>query len=630
MRFDENFLDELKSRLRPSDVIGKSVKLRRQGREWVGLSPFNKEKSPSFYVNDQKGFFHDFSSGKHGDIISFLQETERLSFNEAVERLARDAGMALPVQSPAQQAVEAKSRSLQDFMDLAAKWYAARLHDKTREAQIARDYLKRRGLSDEDIATFGLGYAPKERTGLKDALMQRGATPQELVECGLLIQPEGSGSSFDRFRERLMFPIHDARERIVSFGGRALNPDEKAKYLNGPETVLFHKGQMLFGLPGALRILGAESQKSALVVVEGYMDVLACQRAKIAAVAPMGTALTEEQIDLLWRRHPEPTLCFDGDDAGKRAAYRALDRALPKLKPGRSFKVCFLPQGQDPDDMLREKGALALREAIAQTSNFVEVLFKRESEAEPLDTPEHKAGLKKRLRALAALIEDKDLAEAYRQDLLGRYDGLFAKPAQGVASYSYGQQPFVPHKKGTKFTRFNEPPPTTEESKRAAKALSRALDPLSAALAQGLLDNPEWLDDHTEALNDYGLGDEALAPLVKAIITLSFTKTGLDKASLSRHLDAIGLGALRSEISKAALKSRVPFLAPDIALADAHAQWLKSFDAVARLTALDRALNSAKEQVFTDFYSRLKLERDGLRRALKTGDIWLDDKDEVQ
>ena len=623
MRFDDHFLEELKTRLRPSEVIGKSVKLRRNGREWVGLSPFTKEKTPSFYVNDVKGFYHDFSSGKHGDIISFLQETERLSFNEAVEKLASEAGMALPAVTPQTKAAEMKRQSLGDWMELAQKWFMARLQEKNPAAQAARDYLTKRGLSPEDVQTFGLGYAPRDRTALKDSLIQRGAKPSELIECGLLIEPEGGNAPYDRFRDRLMFPIEDQRGHVVSFGGRALNPDDKAKYLNGPETSLFHKGNMLFGLPKALKLLGAEETGADLVVVEGYMDVIACQRAHVAAVAPMGTALTEEQIDILWRRHAEPTLCFDGDKAGQRAAFRALDRALPKLKPGRSFKVCLLPGGQDPDDMLREKGPLALREALKDTKPFVEVLFTREAELEPLDTPERKAGFKKRLRALSALIEDKDLADSYRQDMLARFDALISPPR--VQSQQQ-QGNFQPYKKG-EFRKKGEVfiPPAMQESKVAARNLAVALDPTCAGLAQGLVDNPSWLDDQVEALEAYGLGDETLEPLSRALVSLSFQHTGLDREALSRHLQKLGLGALLSEIQKAALKSGAPFLSPELSLAHAHARWLQVFNAVSRLTALERALNSARDQVGTEFFSRLKLERDALRRSLRSGQIWQDE-----
>lgn len=629
MRFDDHFIDELKTRLKPSDVIGKSVKLQRRGREWVGLSPFTKEKTPSFYVNDHKGFYHDFSSGKHGDIISFLQETERLSFNEAIEALARQAGMSLPVMTPQAREAEIKSRSLIDILEMGAKWYQARLFDKTPEAAICRAYLEKRGLVEADIRRFGLGYAPKDRTALKDALLQKGASTQELLDCGLLIAPEGGGQSYDRFRERLMFPIADAKNRLVSFGGRALNPDDKAKYLNGPETSVFHKGHMLYGLPEALKIMGAESHKAALIVVEGYMDVLACQRAGLAAVAPLGTALTEDQIDLLWRRHAEPVLCFDGDKAGQRAAYRALDRALPKLVPGKSLRVSFLPEGQDPDDLLRQQGSMALRAAVEVTHPFVEVLFKREVEQDPLDTPEAKAGLKKRLRALAAQIADRDLSEAYRDDLLGRFDTLFKAaprpPYEPLTSRpkNSGKNPRFGN------GRFDPPALSTQEGKQAAHALKGALDPIAAALTLGLLEHPDWALDHLEALDQFGIGDEALNALTKAVVSLSFAHSDLDKAALYRHLEKQGFSALVGDILKAAHKSRVPFLSTDLQIADAHTGWLKAFDAVTRLTGLERALNSAKDQVGTEFYSRTKIERDALRRALKSGQIWIDEAEKT-
>ena len=646
MRFDDHFLEELKSRLSPSELIGKSVKLRRNGREWVGLSPFGKEKTPSFYVNDQKGFYHDFSSGKHGDIISFVMETERLSFAEAVEKLAMMAGMSLPAVTPQAKAEEKKRQTLNDFMDLAQRWFAARLMDRTPGAQAARDYLKRRGLTGEDIAHFGLGYAPKERTALKDALASQGASAKELIECGLLIEPEGGGQSYDRFRDRIIFPIEDARSRVVSFGGRALNPDEKAKYLNGPETSLFHKGNLLYGLPKALKLIGAAQTGEALVVVEGYMDVIACQRAHVAAVAPLGTALTEEQIEILWKRHSEPTLCFDGDKAGQRAAFRALDRALPKLKPGRSFKVALLPGGQDPDDILREKGALALREALSVTRPFVEVLFEREATAEKLDTPEKKAGFKKRLRALAATIEDKDLADSYRQDLLERAQRLIA-PAyapdarqnnwQPQGQFQAGQQRFNGARGGGRNSRVPPPNPgSTPEAMRARIDLQTALDPIASALAQGVIEHPQWIDDHLEALESHGFGDPALQPLAAALVRLSFSAPeglgGLDTDALNRHMHNQGLSALLGGIHKAAIKSGAPFLAPDISPLDAHSRWHKTFDAMMRLTSLGREFQSGTGELFlrlgSEGFNRLKAERDGLKRFIETGAVWSDDQAE--
>ncbi len=615
MRFDDRFLEEIKSRVRLSDVIGKSVKLKRQGREYAGLSPFTKEKTPSFYVNDDKGFWHDFSSGKHGDLIGFFQEVERLSFREAVEKLAAEAGVALPASDPRAAEQEKKRQGLQDWLGLAARWFAANL--RRPPGKEARAYLAKRGLPEDQWERFGLGYAPAERTALRDALVQKGARPAELVEAGLLIAPEGGGQPYDRFRDRIIFPITDARGRMLSFGGRAMNPDDRAKYLNGPETGLFHKGKTLYGLPEARRLIATGGDDAPLVVVEGYMDVIACQRANVAAVAPLGTALTEEQMELLWRIHPEPTLSFDGDKAGLRAAYRSLDRALPLLKPGRSFRFALLSGGQDPDDVLRERGAAVLRDQLIETKPFVEVLFDREREAEPLDTPERRAGLKGRLRQAAASIQDKDLSEAYRNELLARFDALF--PAQTAFRQSAGA-----------WTRRGPPGPSRSslEGKAAAERLTTALLPAAAALAQGALDDPQRLDDHLEAVETYGFGDPKLDGLAKEIIRLRLESDGLDSGTLNRHLAKSGYGALLSEITKAAIRSGAPFLSADSSLADARARWSQAFDALARLSALEGALASGKlEDLLAsdpEAFRRLKAERDALKRAIKAGTIWTD------
>ena len=619
MRFDDRFLEELKARLRPSDVIGRSVKLKRQGREWVGLSPFSKEKSPSFFVNDDKGFYHDFSSGKHGDVISFLQEVERLSFPEAVERLAAEAGMQMPAEDPQAAEREHKRQGLADWMDLSQKWFAANLRRSTGAA--ARDYLERRGLAEDQWERFGLGYAPNDREGLKAALIQRGAKPGDLVEMGMLISPEGGGAPYDRFRDRLMFPILDARGRIVSFGGRAMNPDDRAKYLNGPESPLFHKGATLYGLPEARRILGAESKgKAAVIVVEGYMDVIACQRAGLPAVAPMGTALTEDQMALLWRVSSEPVLCFDGDGAGQRAAYRAIERALPLLKPGRSFRFALLEGGQDPDDILRDKGAPALRQAMAETRTFAEVLFRREAELEPLDTPERKAGLKGRLRTAAALIQDKDLAEQYRRDLYERFDALFP-----------GRQQQAPQQRsqqgGGGRGRWGQPPKLgqTSEGAQAMQSLARSLEPIAAALAHGAIEDPERMDDHLEAVSAHGFGDPALDGLAQELVRLRFSNQ-MDSATLRRYLSASGFDDLMSEIEKAAAKSGAPFLNAAIPITEARLRWSQGFDALTHLAALEHALAAAKSGADQGFdavaFSRLKAERDHLRRAIRSREIW--------
>jgi DNA primase len=622
VRFDEHFLDEIKSRLRLSDVIGRTVKLRRQGREFAGLSPFTQEKTPSFYVNDEKGFYHCFSSGKHGDLISFLQETERLSFPEAVERLAGEAGVPMPVPDARSVEEDKKRLTLMDSLEAAAQWFEGELRRPA--GQAARAYLEKRGLPESEWKRFGLGLAPASRTGLKDHLVQKGARPAELVEAGLLIAPEDGGAPYDRFRDRIIFPITDARGRVISFGGRALDPEAKAKYLNGPDSPLFDKGRTLYGLYEARKLLAAGGEGAPLVAVEGYMDVIACQRAGIAAVAGMGTALTEDQMALMWRYHPEPTLCFDGDGAGQRAASRAIDRALPLLQSGRSFRFALVTGGKDPDDVLREQGAGALKAQLSQSTPFVEALFVRERDAEPLDTPERRSALKQRLRAAALAIQDKDLSQAYRDDLLSRLDALWARPA-ATGGQHQGLAPRRPYS-GRGYERVQAPGPPSAEGRAAARRLAVSLDPMAAAVAKGALDHPAWVDDHLEALQEHGLGQPALNDLAGAIVRLRLDADVLDSEALKRHLASSGFGALLSEIDRAARTSGAPFLDTDVSTAAARSQWSHAFEVMIRMAALEEALSSAKSQLTQAAdavaFMRLKGERDALRRAIKSGTVW--------
>jgi DNA primase len=620
VRFDDAFLDELRSRLRPSDVIGRTVKLRRQGREFVGLSPFSKERTPSFFVNDDKGRFFDFSSGKNGDLISFLQETERLTFVEAVERLAAEAGMALPAPDPRAAETEKKLTGLADWLEMAAAWFEAELRRPA--GREARDYLARRGLPETDWKRFKLGYAPAGRTALKDYLIAKGAQPAALVEAGLLIAPEDGGAPYDRFRDRVIFPIESARGQIVSFGGRALDPQAKAKYLNGTDTPLFHKGRLLYGLPEARKLLHAgPSDEAPLVAVEGYMDVIACQRAGVAAVATMGTALTEDQMAALWRLHAEPTLCFDGDLAGRAAAFRAIDRALPLLTSTRSFKFALALGGKDPDEVLREAGAPALKARLADTVAFAELLFVRERDAEQLDTPERRAGLRQRLRKAAAAIADPDLKEAYREELQRRFDALFpAAPAPERGDW----------RRGGPGRGFKGPDPRLTDAGRAgAQRLARDIEPLAAALANYALADPAVLEPHLDELGAVGLGEPALSDLVSEIIRLRLEGDRLDTGALERHLRSRGFSALLNDIDRAATKSGAPFIQSDVTLAVARSQWSYAFSAMNRLAALEDAMDHAKQALAAGAGAAqviaLKTERDSLRRALKSGTIWGED-----
>jgi DNA primase len=355
MAFSPAFLDELRARINLSDVVGRRVRLIRRGHEHSGLCPFHNEKTPSFTLNDDKGFFHCFGCGAHGDVIGFVMKTENLSFPEAVERLADEAGLAIPKSAPEDAARAKVELSLFAVTEAAGKWFQERL--RAPDGRIAREYLAGRGVDAQTIARFRLGFAPDGRGALKSALAAQGFPESLMITAGLLVVPEDGRPAYDRFRGRLMFPIEDPRGRVVAFGGRILG-DGEPKYLNSPETPLFHKGRQLYGLRHAREILKAPNLagQPSLLVVEGYMDAIAALSVGIAAVAPLGTALGEDQIALLWRLVAEPVLCFDGDSAGLRAAGRAAERGLPLVKPGFSLSFATLPKGDDPDTLVRCAG----------------------------------------------------------------------------------------------------------------------------------------------------------------------------------------------------------------------------------------------------------------------------------
>ena len=425
MRFTPQFLDELKARLPVSEVVGRRVKLQRSGRELKGLSPFNKEKTPSFFVNDQKEAWFDFSSGKNGSIFDFIMLTEGVTFPEAVERLAQMAGVALPKVSHEDQVRDVRAKTLHDVMELAAKFFEATL--ASRVGAKARGYLADRGLDPATQLKFRLGYAPSDRFALKKNLGSHGIPVADMVEAGLLIAGGDIPVPFDRFRDRVMFPITDLRGRTIAFGGRAMEKDAQAKYLNSPETPLFHKGSTLYNIATARQ---AAHDGAQVIAVEGYVDVIAMVTAGFpATVAPLGTALTEDQLALLWKMADEPVLCFDGDKAGLRAAFRAVELAMPRLKPGKSLKFALLPQGQDPDDLVRSAGREAVAEVIAAARPLAAMLWTRETEGHSFDTPERRAALEARINEVTAGIGDDAVRKYYRQDFSSRLSQFFA-PAQ--------------------------------------------------------------------------------------------------------------------------------------------------------------------------------------------------------
>src|ERR1700685_3203457 len=428
MRFSPQFLDELRARLPASEVVGKRVKLRKAGREWKGLSPFNKEKTPSFFVNDQKAMWFDFSSGKNGNIFDFLMLTEGVSFPEAVERLAAQAGVPLPVFSPEAEAREERRRTLHDIVEMAAGFFQSTL--ASRNGARGRGYLADRGLTSATQLKFRLGYATAEQYALKEHLGAAKIPVEDMIEAGLIVGGEDIPVPYDRFRDRIMFPISDWRGRVIAFGGRALEKEVSAKYLNSPETPLFHKGATLYNIAAARK---ATHDGARVIAVEGYVDVIAMVTAGFeGTVAPLGTALTADQLGLMWRMADEPILCFDGDDAGRRAAYRALDIALPLIKPGKSLKLAALPDGQDPDDLVRSGGREAVDDVLSAARPLADMLWARETEAGPFTTPERRAAFEARLIEVTNTVVDETVRRYYRADFSARLRALFA-PAEAAS-----------------------------------------------------------------------------------------------------------------------------------------------------------------------------------------------------
>ena len=418
MSLPPGFLEELRDRASLSQVVGRKViwdnRKSNQGKgDMWAPCPFHQEKSASFHVDDRKGFYYCFGCHAKGDAISFVRETENVSFMEAVEIIAREVGMPVPKQDPRAQAKADKRTQLAEVMEQAVQWF--RLQLRTGAAGAARDYLAKRGLSEQALAHWEIGFAPNSWQGLWDALKSKGIADELILGAGLAKPSSKGGKPYDTFRGRIMFPIRDARGRAIAFGGRAMDPEDKAKYLNSPETELFDKGRSLYNVKDARAAAG---RGQPLIVAEGYMDVIALHGAGFeGAVAPLGTAITENQLQMLWRIAPEPIITLDGDAAGQRAALRLIDLALPLLEAGQSLRFAVMPEGQDPDDLLRAQGAGALQKLLDSALPMVRLLWQRETEGKVFDSPERKAALDKSLREKIKLIRDPSIRSHYGQEI---------------------------------------------------------------------------------------------------------------------------------------------------------------------------------------------------------------------
>jgi DNA primase len=617
MRFPPQFLDELRARLPVSEVVGRRVRLKKAGREWKGLSPFNKEKTPSFFVNDQKMAWFDFSSGKNGSIFDFVMMTEGLTFPEAVERLAAQAGIPLPKVSHEEEARDERRKTLNDIVELAAKFFEATL--ASRAGAKARGYLADRGLDPATQVKFRLGYALPERFALKEHLGNAGIATEDMIDAGLLVAGEDIPVPYDRFRDRVMFPITDVRGRVIAFGGRALEKDAQAKYLNSPETTLFHKGATLYNIAAAR---AAAHKGAPLIAVEGYIDVIAMVTAGFeATVAPLGTALTADQLVLLWKMADEPTLCFDGDAAGRRAAYRAVDLALPLIRPGKSLKFASLPDGNDPDDLVRAGGREAINEVIGAARPLAHVLWMRETEAGGLDTPERRAAFEARLAEVTAMIADDSVRKYYRREFGDRLRRLFEvderprmrprpgrmnsgwrlAPSGGKAdlrsSSATRHSPFaIRPRVGEPYVAASAQLPSSpvHRGQRAAIALREAL------ILQAVINHPWLLHEHLEELAGVEFRQAEAARLKSELIDIFAHGGAPDGTAMVAELGRRGLAEATARIHKAITTPSVWGARPEAAPDDVLTTWKQLVALHRQWHSLTKELRDAEQALGQD------------------------------
>lgn len=618
MAFPPGFLDELRARLSLSDIVGRKVSLkRRSGAEYAGLCPFHNEKSPSFTVNDKKGFYHCFGCGEHGDAVGFVMKTEGLSFPESVEKLAREVNLPVPRATPAERERADRAATLQQVVELAALWFQKQL--RLPAGRQGLDYLRGRGLSDAVIDDFRLGFAPDSRDGVIAALKRENVPIEKIVEAGLAIQPDDGREPYDRFRGRVMFVINDRRGRAIAFGGRVMGAGEP-KYLNSPETPLFHKGANLYCLDRARQ---AVTKDQPVIVAEGYMDVIALHGAGFTgAVAPLGTALTEGQLGELWKLADEPYLCFDGDNAGRRAASRAAERALPLLRPGKSLRFLTLPAGEDPDSLIRTRGADAVRRILDLARPLSDMVWELEIEGKPADTPERRASLQRSVEQRVAEIADPMVREYYRTEMRNRLNRMRRPEASVWQPGGGGRKPF---------RRPGDPEPAPFAAGSAARRSGEGLDGSrqERVLLGALIERPALLHILAEELASLPISHPELVRLRSGLLdALSLVPSGVDPAAdeaagdpsleaqlILQHLERIGLGRLAAETR---LKARNAFRDDPADSEGWVGQWRRAARHLSQLQGGPEELKRAEEALAEDMsdenLQRLQAILDRMRR----------------
>ena len=616
MAFPPGFLDELRARLSLSDIVGRKVSLkRRSGAEYAGLCPFHNEKTPSFTVNDKKGFFYCFGCHEKGSAIDFVIKTEGLSFPEAVEKLAREVNLPVPRATPAERERADRASTLQQVVEMAAQWYQKQL--RLPVGRQGLDYLRGRGLSDAVIDQFRLGFAPDSRDGVIAALKRESVPIEKIVEAGLAIQPEDRREPYDRFRGRVMFVINDRRGRAIAFGGRVMGAGEP-KYLNSPETPLFHKGANLYCLDLARQ---AVTKDQPVIVAEGYMDVIALHGAGFGgAVAPLGTALTEGQLAELWKLADEPYLCFDGDNAGRRAMSRAAERALPLLRAGKSLRFLALPAGEDPDSLIRTRGPDALRRTLDLARPLSDVVWEMETAGKSTDTPERRASLQRSVEQRVAEIADPVVRDYYRTEMRSRLNRM--RRPEAPAWQPGNRRPF---------RRPGDPEPAPFAAGAAARRSGSDLDGSrqERVLLGALIERPALLHILAEDLANLPIANPELIRLRSGLLdALSLVPSGVDPAAdeaagdtsleaqlIEQHLERTGLGRLAASARQ---KAREAFR-DDPADADGWVgQWRRAARHMSQLQADPEELKRAEEALADDMSEenlrRLQAILDRMRR----------------
>jgi len=610
MAFTPQFLDEIRARVPLADVVGKRVKLTRAGREWKGLCPFHNEKTPSFSVVEDKGFYHCFGCGAHGDVIGFVMQTEGLSFPETVEKLAGEAGLAMPVTSPEERERFSARDGLMKVVEAACAFYEHQL--RTSEGREALDYLKGRGLSDDTIARFRLGYAPRGNEALKTKLLKEGFDEATQLEAALISKPEDGRASYDFLRNRITFPIADQRGRVIAFGGRALG-DAQPKYLNSRDSDVFHKGRALYGLALAREAARADSE---VVAVEGYMDVIALHQAGLAgAVAPLGTALTEGQIELLWRLTQEPVLCFDGDTAGRRAAARAAERALPLLRPGCSLRFAYMPPGEDPDSLVRVHGPQVMREALASARPLVDVVWEIATANRPADTPERRALVAKEARELVAHIAERSVQDAYRVEIDERLDKAFGRPGMRRRE-GQDRRPF--QRGGRPFEARGYAGQSGDTGLRSDGNV-RVLDARhQQALVAAVINHPWLVGEFDEEIGTLHLASADLDKLRQEIVNAWFTD--LDSEALKRHLSEHGFSDLVARVLSQDVLQHAAFARVGAEAETVRRGWSHLYDLFQRRQSFASEIEAAREAFAADPSQRNWAYLDALKKRAFAGD----------